>query len=152
MKSVGEAMAIGRTFKEALQKGLRSLETKRFGWGGDGRDVIEGRKISTPQALLKEIRSLKRNRRAKKWIRENIKTARPDRIFCLKYAFYAGLSIQDIYRDSAVDPWFLAQMKQLVDCEAELLQLAKRKKIHDLPPEKFRKAKEYESPPVQCAP
>ena len=102
MKSVGEAMSIGRTFKESLQKCLRSLEIGRFGLGGDGKalpsklpdgawdiDLIT-RKLATPNFL---------------------------RIFYLRYAFLAGFDMEKIFDLTKIDRWFLYQIKQLVDEE-----------------------------------
>ena len=94
MKSVGEAMAIGRTFKEALQKGLRSLETKRFGFGFDGKDVA-----NVDEATLM-------NRLAE---------PNPDRLFYIHYGLRNGMSVDEIHRITRIDRWFLHQMKQLVD-------------------------------------
>ncbi len=143
MKSVGEAMAIGRTFKEALQKGLRSLEIKRFGWGADGRDEILGEKIKTKKELVKKITSLKHDKKAKQAILKRIKTPRAERVFELKTAFYAGFGIDDIYKTTGIDPWFLAQMQQILDLEKELIQLSGRKKIQKLDRGTFLKAKQY---------
>ncbi|MDD5350152.1 MAG: carbamoyl-phosphate synthase large subunit [Chthoniobacteraceae bacterium] len=102
MKSVGEAMAIGRTFKESLQKCLRSLEIGRFGLGGDGKhlparlpdgawdiDLIT-RKLATPNFL---------------------------RIFYLRYAFLAGFDVEKIFDLTKIDRWFLMQVRQLVNEE-----------------------------------
>jgi carbamoyl-phosphate synthase large subunit len=93
MKSVGEAMAIGRTFKEALQKALRSLEIKRFGLCGDGRETRVDqetlrRKLSVPNA---------------------------ERIFYLAQAFQDGMSIEEIFALTKIDPWFLQNILQLVE-------------------------------------
>jgi carbamoylphosphate synthase large subunit/REP element-mobilizing transposase RayT len=92
MKSVGEAMAIGRTFKEALQKALRSLEIKRFGLCGDGREVRVDeetlrRKLSVPNA---------------------------ERIFYLAQAFQDGMSIEEVFGLTKIDPWFLQNIAQVV--------------------------------------
>ncbi len=92
MKSVGETMAIGRTFREAFQKGLRSLEIKRSGFGFDGKDpVIEDR-----AALIKLI-----------------STAAPERIFHVKLAFDAGFTDEDIHHYTKIDPWFIYQLRQI---------------------------------------
>jgi len=99
MKSVGETMAIGRTFKEALQKGLRGLETGRFGLGGDGKSTYEPDKLLT-------------------WI----KTPNPERILYLKDALKSGYSIEKIYEISGVDPWFLRQIEEIIAVEAELAE------------------------------
>jgi len=97
MKSVGEAMAIGRTFQEALQKGLRSLEIDRYGLGGDGHDAIE------PERL-----------------RERLIMPHPERIFYLRYAFQIGMSVKQVAALTHIDPWFLAQIEDLVHLEGRL--------------------------------
>jgi carbamoyl-phosphate synthase large subunit len=99
MKSVGEAMAIGRTFKEALQKGLRSLETKRFGFGCDGKDLIT---------------------QSKGDIIRMISTPNPERLFQIKRAFELGLSVDDVFAACKIDRWFLVQLKQIVDVSLTL--------------------------------
>lgn len=99
MKSVGETMAIGRTFKEALQKGLRSLEIGRFGLGADGKDE---------------------NLPTKFEIEQNLATANSQRIFYLRYALQAKMSIQSIYELTGIDPWFLYQLQQIVDLEQKI--------------------------------
>jgi carbamoyl-phosphate synthase large subunit len=93
MKSVGEAMAIGRTFKQALQKALRSLETGRAGLGADGRPGT-----TDPAEIEKRLR-----------------IPGAERVFAVRDAFLAGFSAAEIHRLSAIDPWFLAQIEQLVD-------------------------------------
>ena len=92
MKSVGETMAIGRTFQEALQKGLRSLEIDRYGLGGDGHDKI------VPERL-----------------RERLITPHPERIFYIRYAFQAGMSVEQVAALTQIDPWFLAEVEELVE-------------------------------------
>jgi len=99
MKSVGETMAIGRTFKEALQKGLRSLEIGRFGLGADGKDE------SLPTNFE---------------IEQNLATPNSQRIFYLRYALQAKMSIQSIYELTGIDPWFLYQLQQIVDLEQKI--------------------------------
>jgi len=99
MKSVGETMAIGRTFKEALQKGLRSLEIGRFGLGADGKD----------QSLPTKFE-----------IEQNLATPNSQRIFYLRYALLAKMSIQSIYELTGIDPWFLHQVQQIVDFEQKI--------------------------------
>ncbi|MBU4313206.1 MAG: carbamoyl-phosphate synthase large subunit [Actinobacteria bacterium] len=94
MKSVGEAMAIGRTFKEALQKSIRSLEIDRYGLGADGMDDI------TEELLDKKL-----------------SIPNQDRVFYIKFAFEQGRSVEDIYRYTRIDPWFLNNIKQLVEFE-----------------------------------
>ncbi|MBW2193158.1 MAG: carbamoyl-phosphate synthase large subunit, partial [Deltaproteobacteria bacterium] len=102
MKSVGETMAIGRTFKEALQKGLRSLEIGRYGLGADGKDLKNGGWPSLSE------------------IEQHLATPNSQRIFYLRYALLAGIAIQSIYELTRIDPWFLHQLKQIVDLEQEI--------------------------------
>ncbi|MDB9379523.1 carbamoyl-phosphate synthase large subunit, partial [Nodularia sphaerocarpa] len=95
MKSVGEAMAIGRTFNESFQKALRSLETGRAGWGCD-----QAEKLPSGE----QIRAL-------------LRTPHPDRIFSVRHALQVGISIEEIYELTAIDPWFLDKMQQMLDVE-----------------------------------
>ena len=100
MKSVGEAMAIGRCFEESFQKALRSLETGHAGWGCDRPDgEIE------PGDLDAQLR---------------IPT--PDRIFAVREAMVAGRSDDAIHALSAIDPWFLAKLRHILDAEIQLLR------------------------------
>ncbi len=121
MKSVGEAMAIGRTFKEALQKGLRSLETRRFGLGADGRDDIFGERLKDREALIKWIGKAKKDDSLKEKILSWIAKPKENRLFYIKYAFQAGSTNQDIHAATKIDPWFLEQIRQIVDLEKEIL-------------------------------
>jgi carbamoyl-phosphate synthase large subunit len=98
MKSVGEAMSIGRTFKESLQKALRSLETGRFGLGADGKD-------GTPDL---------------DYIRERLATPNAERIFFVRLAFEAGLTLEQIFDLSKIDPWFLKNIEDLLEGEKGL--------------------------------
>ncbi len=103
MKSVGETMAIGRTFKESLQKALRGLEVGRFGLGCDSKDLW-----GTPQQpTLEEIRP-------------KLATPNLDRVWFLRYAMKSGMSIEEIFDVTAIDPWFLDQVKQIVELEDEI--------------------------------
>jgi carbamoyl-phosphate synthase large subunit len=97
MKSVGEAMSIGRNFKEALQKGIRSLETQRYGLGFDGKDL----KPDTFQDLEE--------------IRQKLRTPNADRLFWIKMAMEKGLPIDEIYDLSKIDRWFLHHIKEIVE-------------------------------------
>ncbi len=101
MKSVGETMAIGRTFKEAFQKGLRSLEIGRFGFGADGKDFKPGELSETDMEY-------------------HLSTPNSMRIFYLKYALENGMTIDRIYELTGIDPWYLYQMKQLVELEKRI--------------------------------
>jgi carbamoyl-phosphate synthase large subunit len=109
MKSVGEAMSIGGTFKEALQKGIRSLEIGRFGLGADGRDPVDLR------ALRPEERDAFREE-----VVARLRTPRWDNVFHLRYAFLLGLSTEEIHALTAIDPWFLDNVKEIVEMEEEL--------------------------------
>ena len=109
MKSVGEAMAFGRTFKEALQKGLRSLEQGRYGLGIDAKDVMDVHKLT--QAEKEE---------AIFQIKMKLKTPKPDNIFYIRYALQLGISIDELYKITYIDKWFLVNIKQIVDLEEEL--------------------------------
>jgi carbamoyl-phosphate synthase large subunit len=109
MKSVGEAMAFGRTFKEALQKALRSLEQGRYGLGADGKDAFDPARLSEPE------RQQWRSR-----IREQLSRPRPDNVFYLRYGFQLGMSATELYDMTSIDPWFLHNIKQIVDFESEL--------------------------------
>ena len=100
MKSVGEAMAIGRCFEESFQKALRSLETGHAGWGCDRPDPEPD-----PGELDRALR-----------------TPTPERIFAVRAAMVAGRSDADIHRLSAIDPWFLAKLRRIVEAETHLLR------------------------------
>src|SRR6058998_2873036 len=100
MKSVGETMAIGRTFKEAFQKGLRALEAGRPGWVA-GASLADDRLTSdSPDDL-----------------RVALRTATPERIFQVKRALIAGLSGEAISQATGIDPWFLYQLEELLAAE-----------------------------------
>ncbi len=104
MKSVGETMAIGRTFKESLQKALRSLETGRFGLGCDRLHDRWG----TPQQPNDEEISAK------------LVTPNADRIWYIRYALKAGWSVEDIHQRTKIDPWFLHNIREIVQMEDRL--------------------------------
>ncbi|MDX2228374.1 MAG: carbamoyl-phosphate synthase large subunit [Leptolyngbyaceae cyanobacterium bins.349] len=95
MKSVGEAMAIGRTFQESFQKALRSLETGRAGWGCDKQEKIP----------------------SLEYLRANLRTPNPERIFSIRHAFLMGMGVDEIYELTAIDPWFLDKMQELLETE-----------------------------------
>ncbi len=107
MKSVGEAMAIGRTFKEAFQKGLRALEIGRAGWTA-GATLADDRLTSdSPDDL-----------------RVALRTPTPERIFQIKRALAAGLAVDDVAHASGIDPWFLYQLEDLLAAERRYAGLA----------------------------
>jgi carbamoyl-phosphate synthase large subunit len=109
MKSVGEAMSIGRTFKESLQKCLRSLEIGRQGLGGDGKPWRIGAELYGDRDIL-----------PRDLISRKLSLPNADRIFFIRHAMRAGFSSEEIFQLTKIDPWFLAQLKQLVDFEEEL--------------------------------
>ncbi len=113
MKSVGEAMAFGRTFKEALQKALRSLEIGRAGLGADGKDKLDIFSLSPEE-----------KQKVKADILERIKTPTSDRIFYIRYALLAGATVEEVYQATKIDRWFLHNIQQIVDMELELRELA----------------------------
>ncbi|MBI4542144.1 MAG: carbamoyl-phosphate synthase large subunit, partial [Gemmatimonadetes bacterium] len=100
MKSVGESMAIGRTFKEAFQKGIRALEIDRAGW-------VAGETLEDDRLEHDDVASL----------RAALRQPTPERIFQIKRALYAGIEAAEISRLTAIDPWFIGQMAELVDAE-----------------------------------
>lgn len=106
MKSVGETMAIGRTFKESLQKALRGLEVGAFGLGCDGKDLWG----TSEQPTEDEIRA-------------KLSTPCAERIFYMRYAIKLGMSMDDIFTLTNIDRWFLDQMFQIVEEEDRLIAI-----------------------------
>ena len=100
MKSVGEAMAIGRTFKESFQKALRSLEVGAWG--------LSGGKYGTDAILSRED------------IEKKLSVPCAERVFYLRHAFRAGMSLQTIHKLTQIDPWFLKNIEQLVQTEDQI--------------------------------
>src|SRR5580765_8431083 len=97
MKSVGEAMAIGRTFKEALMKGIRSLETgKKI-----GAEKIEPRILT-----------------------QRLVTPHPERLTYIRYALHQGMTVKELHKMTSIDPWFLYQLKEIAAMETELVKLS----------------------------
>ncbi|HNV86542.1 MAG TPA: carbamoyl-phosphate synthase large subunit [Candidatus Omnitrophota bacterium] len=139
MKSVGEVMAIGRTFKEALQKGIRSLETKRFGFGGDGRDEVFGEKIKTAEALGRWLSKARNNLELRDKIFAYIAKPKQDRLFYIRYALQTGATVRDIYDVTGIDPWFLSQLREILSLEGNLLEERKKPYSREL----LLKAKRY---------
>jgi carbamoyl-phosphate synthase large subunit len=109
MKSVGEAMAIGRTFKESLQKALRSLEIGRYGLGGDGKPWRFGEQVYGDRDIL-----------PRELIKQKLSVPNAERIFFLRHALRAGFTSEEIFQLTRIDRWFLAQIKELVDFEEVL--------------------------------
>ena len=109
MKSVGEAMAIGRTFKESLQKCLRSLEIGRYGLGGDGKPWRLGTDLYGDREIFpREV------------ITRKLTVPNADRIFFIRHAFRAGFTVEEIFNLTKIDRWFLAQILEILEVEEEL--------------------------------
>ncbi len=115
MKSVGEAMGIGRNFQEALQKACQSLEIRRNGLGADGHELTDR------NALTHSLQNPSWNR-----------------LFHIYDAFKAGMSFRTIQQLTKIDPWFLHQIEELIELEREIQQYD----LDDIPPELLRTAKQ----------
>ena len=139
MKSVGEAMSIGRTFKESLQKGIRSMEVKRFGLGLDTNDKwFNARKAAEKCGLrIAECGLPEANPAAApvgkggpgpdiEWPVEESKLTRKiavpcqGRLYYIRYAFKLGWSVEKVFDLCKIDPWFLEHIRELVEFEDEL--------------------------------
>ncbi len=116
MKSVGEVMAVGRTFEEALQKAIRSLEIGRYGLGADGKDEP-----------IPDVKTL----------RDYFRIPTYKRVFYLRQAIKMGMSIDEIYQLTKIDKWFLYKIKNIVQMEEELSKYT----IETIPRDVLRKAK-----------
>lgn len=127
MKSVGEAMAMGRCQKESLQKALRSMETGRAGLGADGKDKFTEDQL---EGIISK------------------RAPRPDRIYAVKAAMEFGWTVERLYDVTGIDPWFLNHIKDLVDFEASSL---KGKNIAEIPADVLKQAKQWGYSDVQLA-
>ncbi|PKN64197.1 MAG: carbamoyl phosphate synthase large subunit [Deltaproteobacteria bacterium HGW-Deltaproteobacteria-15] len=133
MKSVGETMAIGRTFKEALQKAVRSLEIGRFCLGS-----ALGRNPSGP-ADMQEIE-------------KNLLEPNSKRLFYLRDALQSGMSLDRIHELTRIDRWFLHQLQQIHEAENQLMEMSKKSVAPDLwEPEFLKRVKEYGFSDVRLA-
>ena len=117
MRAVGEVMSIGKTFKEAFQKAILSLEIKRYGLGN-----------------IKAFKELSADR-----LKERLATPSSQRIFLMYEALRKGVSVEELYQLTKIGRWFINEMKELVEFEEELL----KHNWKDLPDEKLAKAKEW---------
>jgi carbamoyl-phosphate synthase large subunit len=122
MKSVGEAMSIGRTFKESLQKGLRSLEIRKFGL----------------ESLIFDLPDIKVSNEILDKIYQKLKHPNAERVFYIGDAFRANIDIEKIYELTRIDRWFLHNIAQIVACEKELLE-----NKGNISKELLKRAKEY---------
>jgi carbamoyl-phosphate synthase large subunit len=112
MKSVGETMAIGRTFKESFQKALRGLEVGSFGFGCDGKDLWGT--PDQPDAAA---------------IRAKLATPNEQRPWFIRYALKSGMSIDEIYELTYIDRWFLGQLDEIVRLEDQLREVGQRDSV-----------------------
>ncbi len=118
MKSVGETMAIGRTFKEAFQKGMRSLETGRFGFGGDGKDILSHLEDED--------------------LEQGLRIPNSKRIAHIYEAMRRGMPVEKLFELTAIDPWFLHNLQQIVECESQIREAG----FQGLTPNFLRKCKQ----------
>ena len=109
MKSVGEAMAIGRTFKGSFQKCLRSLEIGRSGLGGDGKPWRIGNEVYGDRDIL-----------PRDVITRKLSVPNAERVFFIRHALRAGFTLEEVFDLTKIDRWFLTQLKEIVDFEEEL--------------------------------
>ncbi|MGH9174597.1 MAG: carbamoyl-phosphate synthase large subunit, partial [Vicinamibacterales bacterium] len=123
MKSVGETMAIGRTFKESLQKALRGLEIGHFGLGGGKKDLW-----GTPRQPADEQ------------VRRKLAIPNEERIFYVRYALKSGMTVEEIRCLTNIDPWFLHQIQDLIQVEDEIRSLSR---LRDADEALLRKAKQH---------
>jgi carbamoyl-phosphate synthase large subunit len=119
MKSVGEVMSIGRTFKESLQKAIRSLEIGSYGLENIYDDITV--------------------------IKQKLKTPISERIWFIAQAFREGMSIQEIHELTWIDPWFLHNIKQIIDMEEKIKVQSSKFKVQSLSPELIEIMKEAKS-------
>ena len=128
MKSVGEAMSIGRTFKEAFQKAIRSMEVKRFGFGLDRNDKWLVAQRASAEDLAKGVQVADRSQAV--WplpeatLTRKLAVPSQGRLYYVRYAFKMGWSAERIHELSRIDPWFLEEFRQLVAFEDELTRHA----------------------------
>lgn len=108
MKSVGETMAIGRTFRESLQKALRGLEIGHFGLGGGKKDLWGTAAQPSKDDIISKLA-----------------TPNEERIFYLRYALKIGMSVEELHENSDIDPWFLRNLRQLVDVESQIRDISR---------------------------
>ena len=128
MKSVGEAMAIGRTFKESMQKCLRSLEIGARGFGGGG-------KHGGDEAFQEEV------------LNNKLGTPNAERIFYIRHAFRAGYTVEQIFDLSKIDPWFLVQLREIWEMEESL----RTQTLAGVENDAFRRAKQFGFSDAQLA-
>ncbi len=122
MKSVGETMAIGRTFRESFQKALRGLEIGHFGLGGGKKDLWGTDRQPSEDDIISKL-----------------STPNEERVFYIRYALKHGMSVEKIHDTTDIDPWFLRNLQQLVNLEQQIREVGR---IADASPELIRQAKQ----------
>ncbi|NOZ39216.1 MAG: carbamoyl-phosphate synthase large subunit [Planctomycetes bacterium] len=127
MKSVGETMAIGSTFKESFQKALRGLEVGAFGFGSDGSDLWGPNDNGNEQPDESEIK-------------EKLSRPCPERVWYLRYAMKIGMTIEQIFELTKIDRWFLDNLLEIVETEDEIRAVGN---LAELSPEQMRTAKRF---------
>jgi len=137
MKSVGEVMAIGRTFKEALQKGIRSLEIGRYGLGSDRKELMNPKGLGTPEERQEALAV----------VREKLSTPNAERLYYIRYGFQLGMSSREMYELSGIDPWFLENIREIVEEEERL----RGRRLQDLGDEELFRAKSMGFSDVQLS-
>ncbi|NUQ35488.1 MAG: carbamoyl-phosphate synthase large subunit [Planctomycetaceae bacterium] len=131
MKSVGETMAIGRTFKEALQKALRGLETGRAGLGADPKDSwLKGLKPSRAE------------------LKERLIVPGVERLFAIRLALKTGMTVSEISSHSGIDPWFVENIREIISMEDRIRSVGSLDKLDD---RALREAKRFGFSDVQLA-
>ncbi|MFA5865121.1 MAG: carbamoyl-phosphate synthase large subunit [Phycisphaerae bacterium] len=160
MKSVGEAMSIGRTFKESLQKGIQSMEIRRFGLGLDRNDkwlktqrLMAQKAARSDHAKPDDSADTRETATQEFPIPENIlrqKLTVPcqGRLYYIRYAFKMGWTVQQVNKLTYIDPWFLENIRQLVEFEDALTDYHK---TEDVPLEVLRQAKMWGYSDMQLA-
>lgn len=141
MKAVGEAMSIGRNFREAVQKGIRSTEAGRYGLGADGKDKITDVVLASPPEGLMEK------------VKEKIRIPNDERLFYLRYGLKLGLTVDELYELSKIDRWFIDNIKQIVELEEEIKRVRCASPEHkiEIPPHLLMKAKQSGFSDIQLA-
>ncbi len=129
MKSVGEVMAIGRTFKESLQKAIRSMEIDQFGFSSK-----MGLDLGVPPSLDRE--------EAAEQVRKAVRTPLPDRLWRLADGMRLGMSNQELFALTKIDPWFLDQIREIIEFEPKLVAERPHLGVDGLRPELLLEAKQ----------
>ncbi|MCA9295011.1 MAG: carbamoyl-phosphate synthase large subunit, partial [Phycisphaerales bacterium] len=144
MKSVGEGMSIGRTFKESFQKAIRSMEVKRFGFGLDKNDkwLAASRSVRSDETTGERLAA---DGSPIEWpiaedtLARKLSVPSQGRLYYIRYAFKLGWSLERVHEQTRIDPWFLHQLLELVRFEDELL---KYDRLDDVPREVLFRAKQ----------